>query len=122
MAAPPAFWPTPLPARAGTDGASSFAPAFVSRDAGEAQPGDLFLYRNSERAAHVMVYIGKSQVIPSACQWVIYLSGGSVHKVSVTRNGDKLSVAKGLVLRRDPDKEATAQILRDALARIDASQ
>jgi histidine triad (HIT) family protein len=38
------------------------------------------------------------------------------------RNGDKLSVAKGLVLRRDPDKDATAQILREALARIDASQ
>jgi diadenosine tetraphosphate (Ap4A) HIT family hydrolase len=37
------------------------------------------------------------------------------------RNGDKLSVAKGLVLRRDPDREATGQILRDALARIDAS-
>jgi diadenosine tetraphosphate (Ap4A) HIT family hydrolase len=38
------------------------------------------------------------------------------------RNGDKLSVAKGLVLRRDPDREATARILREALARIDAGQ
>ena len=38
------------------------------------------------------------------------------------RNGDKLSVAKGLVLRRDPDREATGRILREALARIDASQ
>lgn len=38
------------------------------------------------------------------------------------RNGDKLSVAKGLVLRRDPDRDATAAILRDALARIDGSQ
>lgn len=38
------------------------------------------------------------------------------------RNGDKLSVAKGMLLRRDPDREATAQILRSALARIDASQ
>jgi diadenosine tetraphosphate (Ap4A) HIT family hydrolase len=38
------------------------------------------------------------------------------------RNGDKLSVAKGLLLRRDPDREATGQILRTALARIDASQ
>jgi histidine triad (HIT) family protein len=37
------------------------------------------------------------------------------------RNGDKLSVAKGMLLRRDPDREATAQILRDAVARIDAS-
>jgi diadenosine tetraphosphate (Ap4A) HIT family hydrolase len=38
------------------------------------------------------------------------------------RNGDKLSVAKGLLLRRDPDREGTGQILREALARIDASQ
>jgi histidine triad (HIT) family protein len=38
------------------------------------------------------------------------------------RNGDKLSVAKGLLLRRDPDREATGQILRQALARIDAEQ
>jgi histidine triad (HIT) family protein len=38
------------------------------------------------------------------------------------RNGDKLSVARGMLLRRDPDREATARILRDALARIDARQ
>jgi histidine triad (HIT) family protein len=37
------------------------------------------------------------------------------------RNGDKLSIAKGLLVRRDPDREATGQLLRDALARIDAS-
>ena len=40
-------------------------------------------------------------------------------------NGDKLTVAKGMLLRRDPDREATAQILREALedlARIDAAQ
>jgi diadenosine tetraphosphate (Ap4A) HIT family hydrolase len=36
------------------------------------------------------------------------------------RNGDKLSVAKGLLVRRDSDREATARILRDALARIEA--
>ena len=38
------------------------------------------------------------------------------------RDGDKLSVAKGMLLRRDPDRETTAQILREALARIDASR
>ncbi len=38
------------------------------------------------------------------------------------RNGDKLSLAKGMVLRRDPDREATGQVLRDALAQIDADQ
>ena len=38
------------------------------------------------------------------------------------RNGDTLSVARGMLLRRDPDREATGQILRDALARIDAER
>lgn len=38
------------------------------------------------------------------------------------RDGDKLSFAKGLLLRRDPDREKTGRILRDALARIDAEQ
>ncbi|MDT5044383.1 MAG: histidine triad family protein, partial [Mycobacterium sp.] len=38
------------------------------------------------------------------------------------RNGDKLSVAKGMLLRRDPDREATGQLLRDALAQIDAGR
>jgi histidine triad (HIT) family protein len=38
------------------------------------------------------------------------------------RDGDKLSVAKGILLRRDPDREATGRILRDALARIDTNQ
>ncbi|MCV7257436.1 HIT family protein [Mycobacterium shimoidei] len=37
------------------------------------------------------------------------------------RNGDKLTVAKGMLLRRDPDREATGKILRDALARIAAA-
>ncbi len=38
------------------------------------------------------------------------------------RDGDRLSFAKGMVLRRDPDRETTGQILRDALAKIDAGQ
>lgn len=38
------------------------------------------------------------------------------------RKGDKLSVAKGMLLRRDPDRESTGRILREALARIDANQ
>ncbi|MCG5430738.1 HIT family protein [Mycobacterium sp. MYCO198283] len=33
------------------------------------------------------------------------------------RGGDKLSFAKGMLLRRDPDREETGRILRDALAR-----
>ena len=37
------------------------------------------------------------------------------------RNGDKLSFAKGVLLRRDQDRETTGQILREALAKIDAA-
>lgn len=35
------------------------------------------------------------------------------------RNGDKLSLAKGALLRRNVSPEETGQLLRDALARID---
>jgi len=38
------------------------------------------------------------------------------------RQGDKLSFAKGMLLRRDPDREGTARILREGLARIEASR
>lgn len=34
------------------------------------------------------------------------------------RDGDKLSFAKGVLLRRDPDREASGRTLRDALAGI----
>lgn len=36
--------------------------------------------------------------------------------VAPRHSGDKLSFAKGLVVRRDPDREETGRILRDALA------
>jgi histidine triad (HIT) family protein len=39
--------------------------------------------------------------------------------VAPRHSGDKLSFAKGLVVRRDPDREATGRILRDALAKLD---
>ena len=38
------------------------------------------------------------------------------------RDGDKLSFAKGMLVRRDPDREETGRILREALANIDANQ
>jgi histidine triad (HIT) family protein len=38
------------------------------------------------------------------------------------RNGDKLSLAKGALLRRNVNPEETGQLLRDALARIDTDQ
>ena len=40
--------------------------------------------------------------------------------VAPRTSGDKLSFAKGLVVRRDPDRDATARILRDALAAIES--
>jgi diadenosine tetraphosphate (Ap4A) HIT family hydrolase len=36
------------------------------------------------------------------------------------RDGDKLSFAKGMLLRRDPDREESGRMLREALAEIDA--
>lgn len=38
------------------------------------------------------------------------------------RNGDKLSFAKGMVLRRDPDRETSGRMLREALAQLDGSR
>jgi diadenosine tetraphosphate (Ap4A) HIT family hydrolase len=38
--------------------------------------------------------------------------------VAPRQEGDKLSFAKGLVVRRDPDREATGRILREALTRL----
>ncbi|EHB49804.1 histidine triad (HIT) protein [Mycolicibacterium rhodesiae JS60] len=35
------------------------------------------------------------------------------------RDGDKISLAKGMLLRRDPDRENTGRILREALAALD---
>jgi diadenosine tetraphosphate (Ap4A) HIT family hydrolase len=40
--------------------------------------------------------------------------------VAPRKSGDKLSFAKGMVVRRDPDREATGRLLRDALAALDA--
>jgi histidine triad (HIT) family protein len=55
---------------------------------------------------------------PAAFQSVLHIH---LH-VLPRRNGDKLSMAKGILLRRDPDREATGRILREALARIDAER
>jgi diadenosine tetraphosphate (Ap4A) HIT family hydrolase len=37
------------------------------------------------------------------------------------QNGDRLSFAKGMVLRRDPDREESGRLLRAALAQLDAA-
>jgi histidine triad (HIT) family protein len=37
------------------------------------------------------------------------------------QNGDKLSFAKGMLLRRDPDRERSGRLLRDALAQLDSA-
>ena len=34
------------------------------------------------------------------------------------RDGDKLSFAKGMLLRRDPDRDTTGRVLRDAVAAL----
>jgi histidine triad (HIT) family protein len=35
--------------------------------------------------------------------------------------GDKLSLAKGVLLRRDPDREQSGRLLREALAQLDSA-
>ena len=37
-------------------------------------------------------------------------------------DGDKLSFAKGMLLRRDPDREESGRLLREALAQLDAAE
>ncbi|KMO81278.1 HIT family protein [Mycolicibacterium obuense] len=38
------------------------------------------------------------------------------------RDGDKLSFAKGMLMRRDGDREQTGRLLREALAQIDTAE
>lgn len=46
-----------------------------------------------------------------------------IHLHMVPRpNGDKLSFAKRMLLRRDPDPEKTGRTLREALENIDATE
>jgi diadenosine tetraphosphate (Ap4A) HIT family hydrolase len=42
--------------------------------------------------------------------------------VAPRKSGDKLSFVKGLMVRRDPEREATGRILREALTKIDATK
>ena len=37
------------------------------------------------------------------------------------QSGDKLSFAKGMLLRRDPDREESGRLLREALAQLDSA-
>ncbi len=46
-----------------------------------------------------------------------------IHLHMVPRQkGDKLSFAKGMLLRRNPDREKTGRTLREALEKIDATE
>jgi len=50
----------------------------------------------------------------SAMQTVFHLH---LHVIP-RRDGDKVAFAKGMLLRRDPDREATGRILRNAVERL----
>ena len=60
---------------------------FVSREMANARPGDLLFYRQFDRRmpAHVMIYLGSSQLMASPLRWIVYHTGpsGEVRKVSV---------------------------------------
>ena len=88
--------PTPNLFRIADTAAAQFADAttlrryntyFVSRDIAHAQPGDLLFYRQFDRQmpAHVMIYLGQSQLAPSPVKWIVYHTGpsGEVRKVAV---------------------------------------
>ena len=64
---------------------------FVNRDLAAALPGDLLFFRQFARAmpAHVMIYIGLSQIEPSPQRWLVYHTGpaeggrpGEIRKVT----------------------------------------
>jgi diadenosine tetraphosphate (Ap4A) HIT family hydrolase len=38
------------------------------------------------------------------------------------QSGDKLSFAKGMLLRRDPDREESGRLLREALAKLESTE
>lgn len=61
--------------------AGRFEPQILTRDLSLAQPGDILLFRRANLTAHVMIYIGQSQIVPSPDRWVIYISGKRTHKV-----------------------------------------
>jgi uncharacterized protein YfaT (DUF1175 family) len=60
---------------------------FISRDLTAAKPGDLLFYRQFDRKmpAHVMIWIGASQLEASPDRWIVYHTGpsGEVRKVRV---------------------------------------
>jgi len=62
-----------------------FAAVLVSKDLNDAEPGDLLIYKRSALAEHSMIYIGRSQVVPSPTAWVVYLTDSpkKVHRVSL---------------------------------------
>jgi uncharacterized protein YfaT (DUF1175 family) len=59
---------------------------FVSRDLANASPGDLLFFKpDGSDAEHVMIYVGASQILPSARRWIVYVTDAAreVQKVSV---------------------------------------
>lgn len=56
---------------------------FVSRDLARAKPGDLLFFKTGA-LEHVMIYIGASQIVPSARKWIVYVvDGRRVERASV---------------------------------------
>ena len=62
---------------------------------------------------HVVINDGKA-----ALQSVFHIH---LH-VLPRQSGDKLSFAKGMLLRRDPDREESGRLLREGLAQLDAAR
>lgn len=61
---------------------------------------------------HIVINDGKA-----AAQSVFHIH---LH-VLPRQHGDKLSMVKGMLLRRDPDREESGRLLREALAQLDSA-
>ena len=72
-----------IPAVRARPRADDLEPKPVSRSIADAHPGDLLLYDRPGSAAQLMVYVGRSQVMPSNKTWVVYWADGRLHKVAI---------------------------------------
>ncbi len=83
--------------RTGPDSSAQFADAktlrqwnthFVTRDARQAQPGDILFYKQASQHMpfHTMVFIGASQVDGSVGPWLVYHTGpgGEIRRIALS--------------------------------------
>lgn len=96
-----------------------FNSRFLGRDPRAAEPGDLLYFRqpDTDRPAHLMVFVGASRFDPGRPDWVVYHTGpnrdgpGEVRKVSLADLGQHPSPR----WRPEPTNRAFVGVFRLAL-------